>query len=408
MNILLINHYAGSTKYGMEFRPYYFAKKWVEEGNNVTIIGASFSHLRSIQPSIESNFHKETIDGINYIFIKTPSYKGNGLKRFINMVAFVLSLTLKAKSLAKMFHPDVVIASSTYPLDIFPCRLIAKKTKAKLIFEVHDLWPLSPMVLGKMSKWHPFIVLMQLAENAACKWSDKIVSILPLAKDHLIQHGMAKEKFVHIPNGIVVEEWMDRCEIPEMHKYELQKLKKDGKFLVCYAGSHGLANSLESFIRSAKFIKNPNIHLVLVGDGPLKQKLIKFATNEKLLNITFLPSVPKKSIPNLLKEMDVLFFSLQKCSLFKYGISPNKLIDYMMAGKPIISAVEAGNDMVKEAECGITVEPGNINEYVEAMETLFKLSQSERNEMGERGRNYVLKNHNINNLAIKFLLEMES
>lgn len=407
MKILLINHYAGSQKYGMEFRPYYFAKKWVDLGNDVTIMGASFSHLRSIQPKIECNFQEEKIDGINYIWVKTPKYKGNGIKRFVNMLIFVASLLLKAKSIAKKVEPNVVIASSTYPLDIFPAKLIAKKTGAKLIFEIHDLWPLSPMILGKMPKYHPFIMLIQLAENFACKWSDKVVSILPLAKEYLVEHGMDDGKFFHIPNGVVVEDWMNAEDIPELHKRKIERLKREGKFLICYAGAHGLANALESFVRAAKLIKNPQIHLILVGDGLEKQNLIKIANQENLVNITFLPPVPKRAIPNLLKEMDVLFFSLQKCSLFKYGISPNKLIDYMMAKKPIISAVEAGNDIVKEAGCGLTVEPENIMEYVKSIEELFKISEKERILMGEKGREYVLKNNNINDLATKVFKEME-
>lgn len=408
MKILLINHYTGSPKYGMEFRPYYFAKKWVDLGNDVTIIGASFSHLRSTQPKIESNFQEEKIDGINYIWVKTPKYEGNGIKRFLNMLLFIVNLLLKARSITKKVKPNVVIASSTYPLDIFPAKLIATKTRAELIFEIHDLWPLSPMILGKMSKYHPFIMLMQLAENLACKWSHKVVSILPLAKEYLVKHGMAEDKFFHIPNGIVIEDWMNAVDIPELHKSEIERLKKEGKFLVCYAGAHGLANALESFVWTAKFIKNPKIHLILVGDGLEKQNLMKIANKENLVNLTFLPPVPKRAIPNLFKEMDVLFFSLQKCSLFKYGISPNKLIDYMMAKKPIISAVEAGNDMVKEAGCGITVEPENIMEYVKSIEELFKISEKERILMGEKGRNYVLKNHDINELATKFLKLMES
>ena len=391
----------------MEFRPYYFAREWIKDEHNVTIVGASFSHVRSNQPDVKSSFSKEIIDGISYLWLKTPAYRGNGIKRFLNMIVFILRLFINKKRIIKESNPDVVIASSTYPLDVFPAKAIAKKTKAKLIFEVHDLWPLSPMILGGMPKYHPFILIMQLGEDFACKWADKIVSILPLAKEHFVERGMNPEKFVHIPNGIVIEEWKEEGDLPDLHKREIDKLKNDGKFLVCYAGAHGLANSLESFVLSAKKVEEKNVHYLLVGDGPLKKNLCDLAKENNIKNISFLPPVPKSLIPSLLTKMDVLFFSLQKCSLFKYGISPNKLIDYMMSGKPIINAVESGNDIVKECGCGITVEPENIEEYVNAIERLLKMTEEERKCMGEKGREYVLKNNNYKKLAKLFINEIE-
>lgn len=111
MNILLINHYAGSPNYGMEFRPYYMSKEWVSQGHKVLIIGGSFSHLRKEQPQV----FREEIDGIQYCWIKLNEYAGNGLGRIFSMFSFVSKLCLKFNSYLNGFGPDVVIASSTYP-----------------------------------------------------------------------------------------------------------------------------------------------------------------------------------------------------------------------------------------------------------------------------------------------------
>lgn len=111
MNILLINHYAGSPELGMEFRPYYMAKEWVKEGHQVLILGGSFSHLRKMQPSINYHF----IDGIHYRWVKLNSYKGNGLGRVLSMFSFVYKLYFNYKRYLIDFKPDIVIASSTYP-----------------------------------------------------------------------------------------------------------------------------------------------------------------------------------------------------------------------------------------------------------------------------------------------------
>lgn len=403
MKVLLINHYAGTLQYGMEYRPYYLAREWTKMGHDVTIIAASFSHVRSKQPMVNESMTEELIDGIRYIWIKTPPYRGNGIKRVLNMLNFVLRLMLVSKKLARKIDPDVVIASSTYPLDIYPAYHIAKFADSKLIFEVHDLWPLTPMEIGGMPKWHPFIVIMQRAEDFAYKHADKVVSILPKALDYMVTRGLNPEKFVHIPNGIDTSEWQScNCSLPSEHEEIFERLKKENKFIVGYAGSHGLANALDYFVESAKYLNDLPVSLVLVGQGPEKDKLEEYAVKNSLTNVFFLPPVPKNSIPVLLDKMDVLYIGLRKSPLFRFGVSPNKLFDYMMAGKPIIYAIDAGNDLVAESGCGISVAAENSIAIADAIKKLFLLSPVQRKEMGERGRKYVIENHEYKVLAKKF------
>lgn len=155
MNILLVNHYAGSVYHGMEFRPYYLGLEWVKAGHNVTVVAADCSHLRSKKVKLTDSLETENIDGINYVWLKTLDYTGNGVRRALNMASFVASLFRFSKRIISIAKPDVVIASSTYPADIFPSRYIANKSNAKLVFEIHDLWPLSPMELGKYVEISP-------------------------------------------------------------------------------------------------------------------------------------------------------------------------------------------------------------------------------------------------------------
>ena len=146
MNILLINHYAGSVHHGMEYRPYYLAREWVRLGHRVRIVAASRAHVRARPPEMAGRSRlDETIDGIGYTWFATPAYRGNGAARVRNMAAFVWRLWREARTLAREVAPDVVIASSTYPLDIWPAHRIARLAGARLLHEVHDLWPLSPM-----------------------------------------------------------------------------------------------------------------------------------------------------------------------------------------------------------------------------------------------------------------------
>lgn len=404
MNILLINHYAGSPLHGMEYRPYYLAKEWAKEGHNITIIAASYSHLRIKQPEIKKPFEEEIIDGINYLWIKTPEYKGNRIRRIINILTFTIRLLLNYKKINEKIKPDVIVASSPHPFVIYPSYLFSKISKSKLIFEVRDLWPLSLVELGNISKYNPFIVLLQIAEDFAYKKADKVVSLLPKTLDYMILRGMKKEKFVYIPNGINIEEWENLKEqLPEEHINTLEKLKNEGNFLVCYAGSHGIANALEYLVESAKYIKDLSIKIILVGQGPEKENLIKYSKNNNLENLLFLPAIPKNSIPSLLKYMDCLYIGWQKISLYRFGVSANKIFDYMISGKPIIHAVEAGNDPVKEANCGLTITPENPQAITDAIKKLYYMKPIERQQMGENGREYVIKNHDYKKLAKKFI-----
>lgn len=110
MNILLINHYAGSTRHGMEYRPYYLARDWFKLGHNVRIIAASESHLRQLKPPICGASTLECIDNIEYVWLKTSAYNGNGLGRVINMLAFSMRLFSESKQILRDFIPDIVIA----------------------------------------------------------------------------------------------------------------------------------------------------------------------------------------------------------------------------------------------------------------------------------------------------------
>ncbi|TBL70842.1 glycosyltransferase family 4 protein [Paenibacillus thalictri] len=402
MNILLINHYAGSVKHGMEYRPYYMARKWTELGHKVTIVAASHSHLRTQAPRLDGPITREVVDGITYIWLKTPGYEGNGAKRVLNMFAFVSKLLQYGSRLSSQLKPHVVIASSTYPLDVIPAKKIADKAGAKLMFEVHDLWPLTPIELGGISPKHPFMMLLQWAENYAYRVSDKVVSMLPKADSHMVAHGMLPDKFSYVPNGINTEEWDAAEKIPEDHNTMLKQLRADGNFIIGYVGSHGLANALDYFIQAAPLLRTLPVKLVMVGKGPDKAKLQELAEKLGADNVIFLPPVPKKSVPQLLSRMDALYIGFKRTALYRFGVSPNKLMDYMMAGKPIINALEAGNDPVKESGGGISIPPEDPAAIERAVRQLLDLSEYERRKLGQQAKKYVLQRHDYNVLAKKF------
>ncbi|WP_051229395.1 glycosyltransferase family 4 protein [Paludibacterium yongneupense] len=401
MKILYINHYAGSPRHGMEFRPYYLAREWVRSGHEVTMVAADYSHLRQHNPQLEHSYRSEEIDGIRYLWCRTPSYAGNGLGRVLNIFAFLGQL-LRAR--LGRWRPDLVIASSTYPLDAVPAAWIAHRSRARLAYEVHDLWPLTPVEVGGMSPRHPFIRLMQWAENFAYRHADAVVSMLPCAREHMQSHGMAPDKYSVVPNGVDVAEWQGASlPLGEQHEALLDRLAAEGRFVVGYAGGHGLANALDYLLEAAAQVTTLPLSFVLVGDGPDKAALQQRAQAAGLEHVHFLPALPKRAVPALLARMDTLFIGWRKLPIYRFGINPNKLFDYMMAAKPVIHSVDAGNDIVREAGAGLSVAAEDPAAIAAALTHMLALSPAARAEMGAAGRRYVLENHDYRVLAARFL-----
>ena len=399
MRILYMNHYAGSPRHGMEYRPYY-----LRAGHQVQIVAASYSHVRSRQPDMGSQPLDETLDGVRYRWLPVPGYLGNGLGRVKNIWAFLSRLWRESPRIACEFKPEVVIASSTYPMDIWVARRIAHLAGAKLVYEVHDLWPASPIELSGMSKWHPFILLCQKAENDAYRDADVVVSMLPKVAGHMTAHGLDLRKLHIVPNGIALDEWQGEP-TPLGHELaaQLAALKAAGRSIVGYAGSHGLPNTLDVLLDAAALLRDRPISVVLVGDGHEKARLAQRVRDEGLDHVVMLSPIPKAQIPALLSWFDIAYIGWQRVPIFRFGIAPHKLMDYMMAGCAVLHSVEAGNDPVAEAGCGLRVAPESAAAVADGIQTLLACTPADRGAMGERGRAFVLAHHTYAVLARRFI-----
>ena len=446
MNILYINHYAGSPQHGMEYRPYYLAREWVRAGHAVRMLAASYSHVRAQQPDLAAmhaaashapngqmgqNAHPlpgdvvqeaveeagaksgratvQHIDGVAYHWYATPAYVGNGVGRVKNIWSFLRQVWLDAPRLARTFEPDVVIASSTYPMDIWVAHRIAKLARkqgkpCKLVFEVHDLWPLSPIELGGMSPRHPFIMLCQAAEKYAYQHADVVVSMLPKVAEHMQSHGLDVRKLHIVPNGITLDEWEGeavplRADVAS----HLAAQKAAGRKVVGYAGSHGTPNALEVLLQAAAHMQTEPFSFVLVGSGHEKAALQQQAQEWGLQHVAFFDPIPKAHIPAFLAQLDIAYIGWQRVPIYRFGIAPNKLMDYMMARCVVLHSVEAGNDPVAEAGCGMTVPPADPQAVADGLRQLARLDAATRQRMGESGRQFVLDNHTYPVLAQRFL-----
>lgn len=396
MNILYLNHYAGNPTMGMEYRTYYLASEWVRGGHRVQILAADFSHVRSKQPLCGD----EVIDGVSFRWYATPSYQGNGLGRVKNMWAFLRAVWADSPRLLREFEPDVVIASSTYPMDIWVARRLARRADARLVYEVHDLWPLSLIELSGMPRRHPFVMLCQAAEDAAYRDADVVVSMLPKVHAHMASRGLDLKKLTIVPNGITPDEWQGA---PAPLRDDVAHALAAGGTVIGYAGSMGLPNALDTLLDAAALLLGEPLHFVLVGRGHEKARLRQRVADEGLANVTILESIPKAQIPSFLAGIDIAYIGCQRVPIYRFGISPNKLMDYMMAGCVVLHSVEAGNDPVAETGCGLAVPPQDASAVVDGLHQLAALTSGERRAMGERGRAFVLANRTYPVLAERFL-----
>jgi glycosyltransferase involved in cell wall biosynthesis len=371
----------------------------VRAGHAVQIVAADHSHVRTVQPPAGDSVE----DGIAYRFYATPAYRGNGLGRVHNIAMFLHHLFHDTKRLVREFRPEVVIASSTYPMDIWVARRIALQAGAKLVYEVHDLWPLSPIELSGMSPRHPFALLCQAAENAAYRDADVVVSMLPKVHGHMAAHGLDLKKLHIVANGITLDEWGgDPPPLRDDVAAALAAAAAQGT-VVGYAGSMGAPNALDTLLDAAALLRDERLRFVLVGSGHEQARLAQRVADEGLTNVSLLPPIPKAQVPAFLARVHIAYIGWQRVPIYRFGIAPNKLMDYMMAGCVVLHSVDAGNDPVAEAGCGLTVPPQDAAAVADGLRRLAAVPADERRVMGERGRAFVLANHTYPVLARRFL-----
>lgn len=390
-NIWIINQYCGSKVHGMNFRSWYFAKELKKKGYHPNIISASYSHLFYKLPKTKGKFTLEDVDGIPFTWVKVSKYKGSqSIGRVLVMIQFMVNLFFLPKK--KLKNPDVIIVSSLSPLPIINAYLWSRKYKAKLIFEVRDIWPLSLIEIGGFSKLNPLVLFFGWFEKFAYKKADKVISLLPNAKPHMESRGMNKDKFIHIPNGFNLEEMKKSKELDK----SISNLIPKNKFIVGYTGSLGASNAMEYLIEASNHLENnENIHFVIFGKGQHLEKLKNNAKN----NVSFLGQIDKSEIQSAISFFDVCYIGWHNHSLYRFGISPNKIFDYMYAGKPIIHSVNTTNDFVKIAEAGISILPENPKEIANAVSKISKIENKKLKKWGKNGKKHVEENHTFSHLT---------
>lgn len=394
----LINQYSSTPDTAMGGRHFYIAQELAKKGHQVYVIAGRYSHLlRNPKQFSEKYFIEEITPNFSFVWINLPEYlEAHSKQRVLNWFKFAWALKgLKNSILQK---PDVILYSSPSPIGSLAAQYLANSFKVPFIFEVRDIWPLTLMELGGYSAGHPLIRLMQWIEDRSYKKAKFLFSNLFNAVEHMQNRGLNKAKFHWIPNGVSLAE----VSAKEPLSVDVFKLLPQDKFIVGYTGTIGIANAIDDLIEAAQLVSHhPDIHFFLVGSGKEKQEMQNKVQDLKLTNISFIDSIPKKQIQSMLEHFDVCYIGWQKNPLYKFGIAPNKLPEYLYAGKPIIHAFSGKGDVVQQAKAGITIEAEDPEAIAEAVIHLYQLSNSERSVLGNNGHQYVLQHLEYKMIAEK-------
>lgn len=382
--VWIFNHYAHGTYFNKGGRHYWFAKNLLKKGYEPTIFCASTRHNSDMSVDIPGGTYRlKSVEKIPYVFVKTTKYK-NGIERIKNMWNFYKNLYPSSAEYGKEYgKPDVILASSVHPLTLLAGIKIAKKYNVPCICEIRDLWPETIVQYGTLKKNSLVAKLLYKGEKWLYNKADKLIFTIPGGKDYVEEIGLSSSKVRYINNGVDLEEYNKN---KEEFIYSDEHLDNPSTFKILYTGSMGVANELTYLVQAADKVQEKgidNIQFILFGHGSQREKLKEYVQNKGLTNIVFKEKVEKKFIPNILSRSDLNVFTGKHIPLYKYGLSLNKLFDYIASGKPTLSNIESGYDILVKHDCGKSVKGGSVEALVDGILEFYNMDQKEYDQYCE-------------------------
>jgi glycosyltransferase involved in cell wall biosynthesis len=409
MNIWYFHPYGGGPGIGRFWRPYHLGRAWNRAGHSVTVFPARYHHLLDDKTPLPN---ETEVGGVRYVAVNARTYAGNGMSRILNMLDYCFSMLSLAKQVGRELQkPDLIVVSSPHPFGIYPGSWLARKFGAKLIFEVRDLWPLSLTELGGMPKWHPLVILTGFTERYAYRRADLVASLMTGAEGFMRARGLAPGKFVPAPNGVddtAPPQTMEPKTQPgQAAAKTIERWKGEGKVILIHPGAQGLPNALGRLLDAVALLPQAarkRLGVVLIGKGERTEALKQQAHDLELDNVAFFDLIPKGEADWLTSMSDIGYAGgTNQTGIQRYGISPNKVMDYMNLGVPTILPMTSEPNPISESGAGLTCdgnEPRNIADAITAMMTM---SAPERAQLGERGRRYVRAELGFSRIAKRYL-----
>ncbi len=428
MRIWILNHYASPPDRPAGTRHYEFGRVLAGQGHQVTIFASSFSHFSRQEERLApgERMRVQWVDGVRFVWLRTVPYHGNDVRRVANMLSYA------ARALVVQFRfgrPDVIVGSSVHLAAAAAAWAIGRLRRVPFVFEVRDLWPQTLIDMGTLRSGGLAARSLAAAELFLYRRASVIISLLPGAADYIAGRGIARGKIVYVPNGITgaappsagTADAGPNSVTPAAGlasaglasaglAAQLEDWRRSGRLLAGYVGSHGEANGLDTLVRAAGELRDRGqggIGVVFVGAGPQKQACRQLACALELDNVLFCDPVPKRAVPAVLADLDVMLFCLQDIAVFRYGLSSNKLFDYLASGRPVVAACAVPGNPVSASGGGVCIPPASPAAVADALVRLREMTGAQRRALGEQGRRWVLDNHGTAALAARFLQALE-
>lgn len=389
--IWMVNQYAITPDLPGGTRHYDLATELVRRGFRVKVFASDVNLALRTRTKLRPGelYHVEPWDGVEFVWVRAAEYQGNDWRRFRNMIAFAANFLRVARRLRAECRPDVIIGSSPHPFAAVAAQRASASLGAHFLLELRDLWPQALIDVGGLTESHPAARLMRFLERYLYARAERVIVLAQGSRGYLERRGVSPERVLFLPNGVHLGHFQ-----PSVPREEARGRYGFTEFTLIYTGAHGPCNSLETILRAGALLHDLPVRFALVGDGPSRNDLIRLAESEGIANVRFLPPVPKGEIPNLLSAADAAVITLKNAPAFAYGISPNKLFDYMAAARPVICAVPGDMArLVEEAQAGLVCPPEDAAALARTVRHLLAMPEEARAALGRNGRAHLEKEY---------------
>jgi colanic acid biosynthesis glycosyl transferase WcaI len=408
VKILYVSQYFPPEMGAPAARAAELAHHWAQDGHDVTVLTGFPNHPTGVvPPEYRARFHRlvarETLDGVNVVrtwLFPFPNRKA--YERMLNYSSFCVS---SASTGLFVSRPDVIIATSPQLLVGLSGWWLARCKRVPFVFEVRDLWPESLAAVGlgdANTVLHRFLAKVAGFLYRRCS---RVVVVTPAFKDHLFQHWhIPREKVSVVENGVEADLFS-----PHATGDLRRELGAEGKFVVSYIGTMGLAHGLETLVEAAAQLQYlaPQVLFLLVGEGADKGRIMALARARGLSNLLFIDQQPRKRIPAYICASDACLVLLKKTSIFQTVI-PTKMLEFMSCARPVILGVDGqARKILEEARAGIVIEPENATALAQAVISLAA-DAGLRESLGRNGRHHILQRFSRQHTAKTYIDVLES
>lgn len=375
-------------------RGYELMRELAAMGHRCVIVTSDANHLTQV-PEFDGPVLRQDRDGLAMYWLRT--FKASTAKSWQRIVSWLhFEWRLRRFDSGLLPAPDVIIVSSLSLLTIFNGLLLRRRHRARLVFEIRDIWPLTLVEEGGYRPGNLFVRALAVVERLGYRRSDLIVGTMP-ALDRHVREVLGEERDVRcVPMGFSTRVEDTAGEGPPPSR------SAEGELVVGYAGTVGVTNALEVLLDAARLLRDePSIRFRVIGDGPLLAGLKE--TYADLDSVTYVPKVPKDEVRVELHQCDLLYLSTYPSRVWEFGQSLNKLVDYMLSGRPVLASYDGFPSMVDEAGCGSFVPAGDPAAVAAEIRRYCAMSIAERDRMGRAGRSWILEHRSYEQLAADYL-----